>query len=363
MITSEHELRALCHRALKTGRVALDTEFFWERTFYPQLGIVQLGLSDSDLHLIDAVALPTLPGLGDVLADPGTQLILHDAIQDLQILSRHTGSLPRNVFDTRRAAGFAGMLSTVSLSNLLKDALQIHLAKAETRSNWLQRPLSDEQLAYAFDDIRHLPALCDTLCAAAAERGNGEALAEEMRMYDTPSLYADAAPDAVYLRYKPFRWSPRQRTLLYALVCWREEDARRMDRPRNHIMQDADLLALVQHAPIDSASLETVRGLSRNTLQRHRQAILAAVETANQFPPEALPDSPEKEDRLSTEQKQAIQNRQLSIKAKTDAAGIDSALVATKADITALVRHETEGGPPPPDRLRTGWRSRFLAPS
>jgi ribonuclease D len=136
-----------------------------------------------------------------------------------------------------------------------------------------------------------------------------------------------------------------------------------MDRPRNHIMQDADLLALVQHAPIDSASLETVRGLSRNTLQRHRQAILAAVETANQFPPEALPDSPEKEDRLSTEQKQAIQNRQLSIKAKTDAAGIDSALVATKADITALVRHETEGGPPPPDRLRTGWRSRFLAPS
>jgi len=361
MITSEQELRQLCRRAQSTGRVAIDTEFFWERTFYPQLGIVQMGLSGTDLHLIDAVALPDLPGLGEVLADPGVELILHDAVQDLQILSRHTGSLPCHVFDTRRAAGFAGMLSTVSLSNLLKEVLEVHLPKAETRSNWLQRPLSDDQVAYALDDIRHMPALRDALCTGATTRGNGEALAEEMRIYDDPSLYTDSVPDAVYLRYKPSRWKEQQRTLLYTLVCWREEEARRRDRPRSHIMQDADLLALVQHAPLGSAGLEAVRGLSRHTLQRHRQAILDAAGTAGQLDPDALPAAPPKEDRMGAELKKKIQDRLDMIKMKAESAGVDPALVGSKADITALVRFAIEGGPLPPERLRRGWRTRFLA--
>lgn len=361
MITTEQELRQLCQQALNVGRVAIDTEFFWERTFYPQLGIIQMGLSETDLHLIDAVALPSLPGLGEVLACPNTQLILHDAIQDLQILSRHTGSLPRNIFDTRRAAGFAGMLSTVSLSNLLNDLLQINLAKAETRSNWLQRPLSSEQIDYALDDIRHLPELCDKLVARAAEQGLAEALTEEMQMYDDPTLYADTPPEAVYTRYKPVRWKERQRCLLYTLVTWREEEARHRDRPRSHIMQDSDLLTLVQNAPASEADLGTVQGLSRNTLQRHRNAILDAISAASTLSSETLPDTDPKEERISAELKKRIQDRLDGIRKKAGEACLDAALIGTKSEITKLVRFETDGtAQPPPDRLRTGWRTRFL---
>lgn len=362
MITNENELQALCRRAREHGRVAIDTEFFWERTFYPQLGVVQIGLDADDLHLVDAVALPTLPGLGEVLADPGTELILHDAVQDLQILARHTGSLPRRVFDTRRAAGLAGLSSTLSLANLLTDQLAVNLAKAETRSNWLQRPLSNEQVEYALDDIRHLPALCDTLRARATGLGNGEALTEEMQTYDDPAIYADALPEAVYTRFKAGRLRPRQQALLYTLVAWREEHARRRDRPRGHIMQNGDLMAIAQHAPADDAALNGVRGLARNTLQRHRQAILDAIAAADQLPPGTLPDADAAGERLSAEIKKKIQERQHAITKAAQQAGIDPALVGTKADITALVRFETgDSTSPPPARLTTGWRAKLLA--
>lgn len=362
MITTENELKALCRRAREHSRVAIDTEFFWERTFYPQLGVVQIGLTEDDLHLVDAVALPTLPGLGEVLADPGTELILHDALQDLQILARHTGRLPCHVFDTRRGAGFAGRSSTLSLANLLADQLGINLAKAETRSNWLQRPLSSEQVEYALDDIRHLPELCDILRARATELGNGNALDEEMLTFDDPAIYADAQPETIFTRFRTSRMHPQQQALLYALTVWREEEAKRRDRPRGHIMQNGDMMAIALHTPADNAALDGVRGLARNTLQRHRPAILDAIEVAKQLALETLPGTNTNTERLSSETKKRIQERQKAVAAIATQAGIDPALVGTKADITALVRFEAgETTTPPPPRLTSGWRARLLA--
>ncbi len=361
MITTEKELRALCHRALASDKVALDTEFFWERTFYPQLGIVQIGLSADDLHLVDAVALPRLPGLGEVLSSPGTKLILHDAVQDLQILSRHTGgSLPRNIFDTRRAAGFAGMLSTVSLSNLLSETLGINLSKGETRSNWLQRPLSEQQVDYARDDIRHMHELCTTLSDKARSLGNIDRLEAEMQSYDDPSLYSDPSPDSIYLRFKPYRWKPPQRPLLHALVIWREQEARRLNRPRTHIMSDADLTTISRQVPASPTDLDAIRELSRNTLKRHRETILELIRLAATVAPDALPEEPGNDIRLSAEVRGQIEQRIKQIRNLATAASMDPALVGSKADITALVHYENGNGPPPAARLLEGWRTDFL---
>jgi ribonuclease D len=150
--------------------------------------------------------------------------------------------------------------------------------------------------------------------------------------------------------------------LLYTLVAWREEQARHRDRPRGHIMENGDLMAIAQHAPADSAALDGVRGLARNTLQRHRQAILDAITVAAQLPPGTLPDADEANERLGAVIKKKIQERQQSVAAIASQHGIDPALVGTKADITALVRFETgDTTSPPPQRLTTGWRARLLA--
>ncbi|MDA0712136.1 MAG: ribonuclease D, partial [bacterium] len=174
MISTEAGLKDVVRQARQSDCVALDTEFVWEDTYYPRLGIIQIGWSETNCFLIDAVAISDLSALGDLLTDAQTVKILHDAQQDLWILRHATGVTPCRIFDTRSAAGFSGMSSTLSLSNLLRACLNVQLAKTETRTDWLQRPLSDDQLDYALDDIRYLPALYHHLEALALELGRGE---------------------------------------------------------------------------------------------------------------------------------------------------------------------------------------------
>ena len=158
MITSQQQLQALIVRARATDTVAIDTEFVWERTYYPRLGLIQLALSDEDCFLIDPCALTDLSPLGELLADPAVVKIFHDAPQDLIILHQATGAVPQNIFDSRLAGGFAGLSAALSLGNLIKELLDIDLAKTGTHTNWLRRPLNPKQIDYAIDDVRYLQA-------------------------------------------------------------------------------------------------------------------------------------------------------------------------------------------------------------
>ncbi|HPK37407.1 MAG TPA: ribonuclease D, partial [Kiritimatiellia bacterium] len=152
LITTAADLADLNTRLLRAEAVALDTEFFWERTFYPVLGLVQLATPDG-CWLVDAVCLKDLSALAPLIASPSVTKVLHDAPLDLTILARATGAVPRSVFDTRLAAGFAGLSATLSLQALLQEVLGVTIAKGETRSNWLRRPLSENQIRYAAEDV------------------------------------------------------------------------------------------------------------------------------------------------------------------------------------------------------------------
>ena len=194
MICTAEALAKLIAHALDCERVALDTEFVWNRTYYPKLGVIQLALANGDCYLIDPVAIADLSPLGALLEHPKVELILHDAQQDLAILRRATGAFPRNVFDTRCAAGFANMSSTTSLAELLEQTLGVVLDKTETLTNWVRRPLSEDQLAYAIEDVRYLHETRDVLQARVEEIGRSTWLTEEMAAYDDPQLYEELRP-------------------------------------------------------------------------------------------------------------------------------------------------------------------------
>ena len=202
MIHTAKALAELVERALDCERVALDTEFVWNRTYYPKLGVIQLALADGDCYLIDPVAIADLSPLGTLLEHPEVELILHDAQQDLAILRRATGAFPRNVFDTRCAAGLANMSSTSSLAELLEQTLGVVLDKTETLTNWVRRPLSEDQLAYAIEDVRYLHEARDMLRARVEEIGRNTWLTEEMAAYDDPSLYEERDPLEQFTRIK-----------------------------------------------------------------------------------------------------------------------------------------------------------------
>lgn len=347
-------------RARAADRVALDTEFVWERTYYPRLGLVQLGLSREETFLIDAVALDLHP-LGDLLADPTVVKILHDAQQDLTILHRAAGSTdegaPQAIFDTRVAAGFVGLTATTSLQALIEETVGVHLPKGESRSDWLRRPLSDAQLEYARDDVRYLPEAFDALWERIRARGREAWVAEEMAQYDDVSLYAEDDP---WERYHSVKgrgkrgFSPRDYAVLRELTAWREEEARYRDKPRRHIVPDEVLVSLAQRKPEDAGALRSVRGLSDNASRNYGEALVEAVQRGLAVPKSERPQPP-RGHRTDDAEQARLDLALALVKGQSLGHDVDPALVANRASVERLVAAGPEAVPAHHPILR-GWR-------
>ena len=359
MIDTREALEALVERALTAECVALDTEFVWERTYYPRLGVVQVGFAEDESVLIDAAAIPNLEPLGRLLANPDVVKILHDAPQDLIILRRATEAYPKNIFDSRRAAGFVGLSATLSLGDLLRETIGISLTKTEARTDWLRRPLSEHQLAYAHDDVRFLPAARAELLSRARARQREAWLYEELAVYDDPALYEEKDPHTQYLRVSGAGGlSSRQRAVLRELTAWREEEARRRNRPRGHIVPDKALTALARRLPRAKDELAAIRTLSDRAQQRHGATLLKVVARGLTLPPEDLPPRPTRppdDEALTARAHFAM----AYLTGKSLAEGIDPALLATRAETTAFVADGPEASPSQHALLR-GWRRAFM---
>lgn len=361
LITTEERLERLAADLLKAEAVAADTEFFWERTFYPVLGLVQLATADG-CWLVDTVSLRDIRALGPVLASPDVTKILHDAPQDLGILARATGASPRKIFDTRLAAGFAGLEATCSLQSLLRETVDVEISKAETRSNWLQRPLSANQLRYAADDVIHLLQVREILLARCASNAVRDWLDEELARFDDPAAYQERDPRQMYLRVKGgSRLSARPLAVLRELAEWREREARQRDWPRAHVLPDDLLVALALRAPADRKAYNEVQGLPRNIPDAIIADMLAAVARGLALPDSECPAPAENADFASKRALKPKSDRLLAhLAAACGQLGIDPALAASRADaedyVWRLGQGNADGHP-----LTRGWRKNLIA--
>ena len=357
LINTPAALETLVNRALNVPCVGIDTEFVWEQTYYPRLGIIQVGLAENDCHLIDAVTLSDLSPLGALIADRHTVKILHDAQQDLWILRRITDAIPCNIFDTRCAAGFAGLSSNLSLSNLLRLCLNIQLPKTETRTDWLRRPLSDRQLEYALNDVRYLPALREHLLTDIQRRNRENWLAEELRKYDVAKLYDDRAPEEQYTRIKGTgRLSRRDMAIVRELAAWREQKARQADRPRAWIMRDDAIVQIARRKPQSIQSLKRLRGISRSSINQYGNNLLNAVQRGltideRHCPPIPPPVRPNPFEDARLDLAMAFMRGQCLSE------GIDIAMIASRSEIKEFISSKKNATDNP---LHTGWRREFL---
>lgn len=349
LIDTTSALTALVERLRGEARVAVDTEFVWERTFFPRLGLVQLGTAAGETFLVDPLAVDMAP-LGDLLADASVQKVLHDAGQDLTILRRATGALPKNILDTRLAAGFASLPSTISLRRLLVETVGVSLAKTESRSDWVRRPLTDAQIAYAHDDVRHLVPAAEVLLERIEAAGRSAWLAEELALLDDPAETAETDPDLAYLRLKgQARLHPKERAVLRRVAAWREHEARQRDVPRGHIASDEALVMAAQRKAQDAAAVERA-GVAR----RHGAAVIDAVRAGLGDEPIRTPDPAPEDETLAAR----VDLLLAFVKGRGVADGVDPALVAGRADIIALAADRD----PVPDQhaLLQGWRGTFI---
>jgi len=354
MIETEEELGAVCGEAKEAGLLGLDTEFVWERTYYPQLGVVQLSIDDSLCYLVDTLALKSFGPLAEILSDPTVVKILHDSPQDLTILKRLTGASPKNIFDTRVAAGFVGLRASLSLQDLAKFVLDLSLEKTETRTDWLKRPLSDKQIDYALDDVRYLPEIRERLIARAERNGRSTWMEQELATLDDPLVYEPRDPDEQYLRVKGGgRVSDRDLGALQAVTAWRERTAERLDLPRRHVVPDEALIAVSKLKPTTVSKLRQVRAIQGPTVDKHGQELLDAVEAgkSRRLPSLAKPSPSTPKDDVRVEFGLAF------VRGRAIDEGVDPALIGSRNDVRDAVLNGKQDADA---RLMSGWRKSFV---
>lgn len=359
VVDTPEGLRALCDRLLREPVAAVDTEFVWERTYYPVLGLVQIATSDRSCWLIDPVGLKDIKPFGAVLSSPDVVKIFHDAQQDLVILNQTTGAFPKRVFDTRLAAGFADLSSSISLKNLLEDQLGIHLEKSETRSNWVRRPLDEKQVTYAADDVLYLPELREKLIEGCFTDETRRWQAEEMTQFDDPTRYREKTPEEAWQRVKGIHaLRPEQMPVLKALAAWRESLARMRDRPRSFLVNDAALIELAIRQPKTAEGVYAVHGVGARIPARDIQEAVAAIHEASARGPEPLAMG--RAMPYSHAELKAKEDRLLGVIAeRCRALGLDPALIASRRDAGQWILATDEERRSLP--MANGWRRAFYA--
>jgi ribonuclease D len=252
--------------------IALDTEFMRTNTFRARLALVQVNI-EGDVAVIDAPRLGDLAALTAHLGDANCISVMHGASEDLEALLPVLPQGPANLFDTQIAAALVGLGFGLSYQKLVVTLLGVDLPKAETRSDWLQRPLTAAQLDYAAQDVAHLPLIHTLLAEKLAAAGRSDWLAEDCRRL--VDRVCNAQPDAQPQR--AFRgaagWSREQQARLRLVLLWREASARALDKPRPWLLDDAHALGLVAQPPADADELferckgqRALRGAQRREL-------------------------------------------------------------------------------------------------
>lgn len=343
-IDSNSLLESLVRDALASDEYFLDTEFHRERTYYPQLALVQIRLGDR-IALVDPLAAdPAL--LAPLLDGPGL-CVMHAAQQDLDVLGVACGTVPARIYDTQIAAGFLGM-STPSLASLVQHEFGVHLPKGDRLTDWLRRPLAASQIVYAASDVEYLPGIARSQREQLSALGRltwVEDACEDLRTKRT----WPPDPNEAWQRVKELRTLRGvSRAVAVELAAWREREARRRNVPVRRVLPDIGLAAIAQAAPTTPDEVRGLRGIEGSRLgNAERAEIVECVARGRTNPP---PPTMRTED-VEREYRSAITLVAAWIAELAKARDLDPTLVATRQDVVDLIRG-TSGA-----RLSTGWRA------
>jgi ribonuclease D len=352
-------------RAVEHGRLAIDTEFVSERRYQAQLCLIQVAVPDEQGEdgvrtevldpLDESTELDPAP-LAAVLADPEVEIVMHAGRQDVAILRRTWETDITNVFDTQVAAGFLGFGNQEGYEQLVRRALGVQLKGGEGFTRWDKRPLTPKQLSYAADDARCLLALGDALERNLSERDRLSWAREESAIVEASDDVR--SPQQAYDRLpKLGRLDTGQRAVAMSLCRWRDEVARKVDRPPPSVVPDQTLVELARRGPKDRAALENIRGLPQQTLHRRGDELLSAIARGRD---EDAPPAPESGPRRDSSDAPLVSLAQAVVRQRSTESKVAAELIATQSELAALVasvRRDEDGS-----RVRAlrGWRRELV---
>lgn len=289
LIDTDQQFVAFLERCKKSPYIAIDTEFLREKTYYPKLCLLQMGI-ENEIAIVDPFKIRNLAALADVLVDPSIVKIFHACSQDVEILYHETGIVPSPIFDTQIAAAVLGKTQQASYSSLVSQYCDVNLPKKDSFTDWSQRPLSDSQIHYAADDVKYLPQIYYEMLAQ---------LKKKNRLSWLEETFADLSKKEKYeidprVRYKKLKrvnqLNARQQAAAREFAAWRELQAQRLNIPRKWVVSDEQIVEACRREARTLDELYMVRGMKESLKTSDARKVLAALIVGLDCPQSELPD-------------------------------------------------------------------------
>lgn len=355
-IRDNDSLGQLCAQWQQLPFVALDTEFMRVDTFYPIAALLQIG-DGQRAYLIDPLTIDNWQPLAALLENPAVVKVVHACSEDLEVLLRLTGSLPAPLFDTQLAAAYLNLGFSMGYSRLVQEVLGIDLPKGETRSDWLQRPLSETQVSYAAEDAVHLAQVFTELRPRLSEDKYRWVLEDGAEL--VANLRREVDPYEVYREAKlAWKLSRAQLAVLRELCAWREREARARNLPRNRIVREHALWPLAKTQPDNLSALAKIEDMHPRTVRQDGEFLLDLIKRTASIGPDQWP--PAVPEPLPIEAAALLKRLKAVGQAQAERLGIAPEVMLRKKTLESLLKSGYPNGPYQlPDSLR-GWRRELM---
>ncbi len=358
MINTQEGLLKLTDKLGREEAFAVDTEFHGERKYWPDLFLIQLAGKDGPVA-VDPLAIKDFSPLSNLFESDTPVKVIHSARNDIDVLMHHLNVQFSSVFDTQLAAAFLGHDRQTALFKLVKAECGIYPKKGHTLSDWSLRPLADDQIEYALDDVRYLLQIYRSQVKQLDAKGKLGWYNEEAETLTDPSTYNNAVPKLFRKVKSQSKINNNRLNILWALLKWREDTAKQINKPRNFVVKDYVLGAITAMAPSNKNSLSRLRGISNGFVMKWGNEIIKVISEADNIPGSEIPYIPKHHSKPGVSAR--IDILRIFLKQESCRLGISPQLLLSKDLLNSLAKN-------PPDTEKDlyslpeliGWRKEAL---
>ena len=350
LITESNKLAEACNRLTNEKFLSIDTEFMREKTYYPQLCLIQIA-GEKEAIIIDALAKDiNLNPVLELMENKTITKVFHACRQDMEIFYNLNHKIPSPIFDTQIGAMVCGYGESVGYDKLVRQITGIQIDKSSRFTDWSYRPLSKQQLSYALSDVTHLRTVFEALSSQLEKSGRIKWLDEEFKTVLNPETY-NTPLDKSWKRLKVKTGKPRFLILIKELCAFREREAQNRNVPRNRVIRDDILLDIAARSPRSPSDLAKVRNLTTQFSQgKLGESILRVVEAANQISDSDAPRL-EKSDYFQHQKSALVDLLKVLLKLKSENFNVAQKLIANSTDLEAIANNNKANV-----LALTGWR-------
>ena len=329
--------------------LAIDTEFIRENTYFPSLCLIQIAGSDF-ASAIDPLSGVDLSIIWKLLENKNILKVFHAARQDIEIFLNLTGKIPYPIYDTQIAAMFCGLGDQIGYEGLVNKFLGLSVNKELQFTNWLQRPLSKNQIEYAISDVTHLIKIYPIIRKLINDSNRTEWVEKEMQSISDQSLYKIDTLD-IWKRIKLKNSKPKTLNLLKHLAAWRENECKKQNIPRNKLIRDDVLVNVSYQSPQTIIELKKIRAFPKQLSHKNCNDIIETIQNANRIIQEDWPNV------IKTYKKSNISSNSLELlklllKFSSEESGLAEKLIANNDDLRDLIEAKNNDL-----RVFKGWRN------